>query len=420
MSSVAQFTIGPFHVRWSSGRDGGFYELLRDGRVVQVYPNSEAGKASAIQSAKRRARTVMPNPRRRNPDLGAFAEKRTKHSVTYVLNVPATTGGIMGSMPRDQWEAGHAHYFVVHKTGNGDGRWGIGGGLGRHGGRYNAMLGRVTYATPEEAAAALDAYIPKGAGNFIHRSNPARAKRNHADPLACGPGPIPPRVAQAAAAILGWAETERIVGPGLLSGASGYDLRRLVHAAKVERERQGGKPAITRRKQKNPARRALTWIPVGGGHVATHGDSTYTLARTTRAFSFTGGEKIPVWTVTVQTADRQPYEVTAAWPLSEAKTRANTHAGTTFNKWKPAKGWQPNPRRNPAPTPQMVTADDVWAWSVRLRPATPEVKRLAKAAGMPRSGDRKFWAGEMLGVLMDEHPGDNALAYFLDHLERFT
>jgi hypothetical protein len=79
-----------------------------------------------------------------------------------------------------------------------------------------------------------------------------------------------------------------------------------------------------------------------------------------------------------------------------------------------------NPRRNPAPTPQMVTADDVWAWSVRLRPATPEVKRLAKAAGMPRGGDRKFWAGEMYGVLMDEHSGDNQLAYFLDHLDRFA
>ena len=176
--------------------------------------------------------------------------------------------------------------------------------------------------------------LPNPARKAAKRRNPADPL---ADPLAYGRGPIPPRVAQAAVEIIGWDAAERIVGPGLLGGASGYDLNRLVWAAKVERERQGGRPAVTRRKR-NPARRALTWHPVGGEHVATHGDATYTLARTTRAFSFTGREKIPVWTVTVQTSDRQPYEVTAAWPLSEAKARANTHAGTTFNKWKPARG----------------------------------------------------------------------------------
>ena len=87
-----------------------------------------------------------------------------------------------------------------------------------------------------------------------------RVRVNPADPLAHGRGPVPPRVAQAAVDIIGWDAAERIVGPGLLGGASGYDLNRLVWAAKVERERQGGKSAITRRKR-NPANSLAYGVP---------------------------------------------------------------------------------------------------------------------------------------------------------------
>jgi len=180
---------------------------------------------------------------------------------------------------------------------------------------WRQELGRFATAAEAKACAAT-CLVPDFSEQLadLARRQTKEAKRRNPDPLAYGRGPIPPRVAQAAAAILGWDETERIVGPGLLGGASVYDLRRLVHAAKVERERQGGKPAITRRK-----------------------------------------------------------------PVRLSNPSIRDYATSTQHGYE--------------------AAQDIDKWSGGF-PATAHVRILARAAGMPKGGDKGFWAGELYDALI--------------------